>query len=113
MASDFINKNRRQVHGGPVTLTNIDSSATNQWFGTTLITSRYVAVSAPAIAATSPVRLSTEWLGLGSYGVAVDFQVMSKAAGVGFYLGTVNSVGFSAAGAASCQVHWEILNPTA
>jgi len=110
MANPVLKYDRSTI-GGPFTLTNPGSTSSNQWFGSTLITSRHQNVSASIVAADSRILLSPEWYGVASLGVAVAFHVSSKAAGAGFFISTVSSVGF-AANAASCQVHWIVTNPT-
>jgi hypothetical protein len=112
MATDFINKNRRQVFGGPTTLTNVDSSATNQWFGEAVIGSRDVYIAAPPIAATSRVRTDLRWYGTGSLSVAPNVYVSSTMPNSGFFLSTVASVGLGVANGSSFGVWWEIVNPS-
>ncbi len=112
-ATNYRDKRFRKVQGGPLTLTNVSSTSTNQWFGTQLISSRDQFVAAPLVAASSRFRLTPIWFGVPSLSVFPQTAVYSVQAGSGFILSTVGSVGFAAAGAASYAIQWEIVNPRA
>jgi hypothetical protein len=110
MASrNYRDKLNQKVLGGPTAFTNANSSSLNQWFGDTLCTSRNTFVAAPLIAATDRVRLDAHWYGTPSLAVWPGLVVSSTQAGSGFYISTVQSVGFGAAGTASVAVWWEIV----
>ena len=108
MAKFWPTKGIRIIQGGPLTQTVVASTSDNQYVGATLITSRDTYVGAPVVAAGSRIFLQPRWLGSTSYGAAVGFHVASVQAGSGFYISTVNSIGFAAAGAASVSVWWEV-----
>lgn len=97
------------IVGAPQTFVNVASTTTNQYFGTTIITSRDTFVAAPVVAARSQIWLQPRWIGgMSSYGISPSFHVASIQAGSGFYISTVASCGFGAANTASVSVGWKI-----
>lgn len=108
MAKFWPTKGIRQIQGGPVTQTVVGSTSANQYLGATLITSRDTFVGAPLVTATSRIFLQPLWLGPSSYGSAVTFTVACLQAGSGFFISTINSIGFGAASTASVSVQWEL-----
>lgn len=107
MGTNYRNKSVRVVHGGAATVTNPNSTSSNQWFGTAAINSWWNPVSAPLVAATSRIALNMEFTGAGSVS-AIGVYVCSKAAGTGFY---INANSTAAIATASLTCHWKIENP--
>jgi hypothetical protein len=108
MAKFWATKNLQIVQGAGVRQTVTGSNANNQYLGDTLITSRNTFVGAPVVTATSPIFIQPHWLGPASYAIGVNFQISSVQPGSGFYISTINSVGFGAASAASVACWWEV-----
>lgn len=109
--ANFTLKYDRVVLGGATTQMNVSSTSLNQYAGDTVIVSRDTFVAAPLVAATSRIQLQAHWLGTNSLSVNPGLVVSSIQAGSGFFITTVQSVGFSAAGGASYAAWWEIRNP--
>jgi hypothetical protein len=107
MAKFWPTKYMSLVQGGPVEQTVTGSTANNQYLGYTACTSRDTYVSAPLVQGDSAIFLQPQWRGVSSFAVATAFHVSCVQAGSGFYISTINSIGF-AASAASVSVWWEI-----
>ncbi len=105
MGSNFRDKQNSHVLGGPLRFSSIASGSPAEFQDTIVITSRDQVVNLPAFAAGAHVHLSPRWIGTASYAVAVNFMVGSIMPGSGFYISTVNSVGFGGgAGTATASV---------
>ena len=107
----WTHKYDRTVFGGALGFFNTTSSANNQWFGSTVITSQFQSVTAPLIGTGSRIFATLRWLGPVASGTAVNVQVASFAVGSGFYF-VSNSIAFGTGGIASVQADWFLTNAT-
>ena len=107
MAYNYVGKYLRSIWASSPRITNPDSTAANQYFGRTNLTAATAVVSTTLAKADSLFSLVVQNQSpVGSAGVSTAWGINTVAPGVGFTIGTVNSVSVTG----SFTAHWILYN---